>query len=107
MPFEEVVYWDQLRRVFDWSRSHVHGMFALCWGAQAALQHFHGIPKHALPEKHFGVFTHRVLDHTSRLTRGLDDEFRLPVSRHTATRRVPLAGHHPPPVPTPTVRSLG
>src|SRR3546814_11132002 len=56
MPFEEVVYWDQLRRVFDWSRSHVHGMFALCWGAQAALQHFHGIPKHALPEKHFGVF---------------------------------------------------
>lgn len=93
MPFEQVAYWDELRRVFDWSRTHVHGMFALCWGAQAALQHFHGIPKHQLPEKRFGVFTHRVLDHTSRLTRGLDDELRIPVSRHTETRREDLAGH--------------
>ena len=58
----EVADWVELRRVFDWSRTHVHGMFALCWGAQAALQHFHGIPKHQLPEKRFGVFTHRVLD---------------------------------------------
>src|SRR3546814_1668938 len=48
---------------------------------------------HALPEKPFGVFTHRVLDHTSRLTRGLDDELRIPVSRPTETRRDDLAGH--------------
>src|SRR3546814_4770149 len=54
LPFEEVVYWDELRGIFDWSQTHVHGLFALCWGAQAALYHFHGIPKHQLPEKRFG-----------------------------------------------------
>src|SRR3546814_11371330 len=77
----------------DWWQTHVHGLFALCWCAQAALYHFHGIPKHQLPEKRFGVFTHRVLDHSSLLMRGLDDELRIPVSRHTENRREDLAGH--------------
>lgn len=93
LPFEDVVYWDELRRILDWSQRHVYGLFALCWGAQAALYHFHGIPKHPLPEKRFGVFTHRVLDHTSLLMRGLDDEIRIPVSRHTENRREDLAAH--------------
>lgn len=93
MPFEEVLYWDELRRVFDWSLTHVHGLFALCWGAQAALYHFHGIPKYQMPEKRFGIFTHRVLDHTSLLMRGLDDEIRIPVSRHTENRREDLVAN--------------
>src|SRR3546814_1492920 len=37
--------------------------------------------------------THRVLDHSSLLMRGLDDELRIPVSRHTENRREDLAGH--------------
>jgi len=93
LPFEEVFYWDELRRIFDWSLTNVHALFALCWGGQAALQHFHGIPKHQLPEKRFGVFAHRVLDHTSLMMRGLDDEIQIPVSRHTENRREDLAGH--------------
>ena len=93
LPFEQVVYWDELRRIFDWSQTHVHALFALCWGAQAALYHFHGIPKHQLPEKRFGVFPHRVIDRTSLLMRGLDDEIHIPVSRHTENRRTDLAGH--------------
>lgn len=87
MPFEQVVYWDELRRIFDWTRENVHGVFNLCWGGQAALYHFYGIPKYLLPSKRFGVFPHRVLDRTSLLVRGLDDEFAVPVSRHTENRR--------------------
>jgi len=34
-----------------------------------------------------------VLDHTSLLMRGLDDEIHIPVSRHTENRREDLAGH--------------
>lgn len=92
LPFEQVVYWDELRRILDWATDHVHGLFALCWGAQAALYHYHGVPKYQLPEKRFGVFRHRVLDHTSLLMRGLDDEIQVPVSRHTENRREDLAG---------------
>ncbi len=86
MPFEDVSYWDELRRIFDWSRTNIHGTFNLCWGAQAALYHFYGIPKYQLPEKRFGVFDHRVLDNRSLLLRGLSDVISVPVSRHTENR---------------------
>lgn len=92
MPFEKVAYWDELREIFDWSERHVHGLFNLCWGAQAALHHFHGIPKYALPEKCFGIYRHRVLDHTSLFMRGLSDDVAVPVSRHTENRREDFDG---------------
>ncbi len=87
LPFEEVSYWDELREIFDWSRTHIHGLFNLCWGAQAALFHFYGIPKYQLPAKRFGIFRHRVMDTTSMLMRGMNDEMPVPVSRHTENRR--------------------
>ena len=55
MPFEQVTYWDELRRVFDWTQTNVHACFNICWGAQAAVHHFYGMPKHDLPAKMFGV----------------------------------------------------
>ncbi len=45
LPFEQVTYWDELRRIFDWTQTNVHGCFNVCWGAQAAVHHFHGMPK--------------------------------------------------------------
>ena len=87
MEFEDVDYWDDLSNLFDWSRTNVHGLFNLCWGAQAALYHFYGISKYLLGAKRFGVFDHRVLDHTSLLTRGLNDIIPVPTSRHTENHR--------------------
>lgn len=90
MPFEEVKYWPELRAIFDWSRSNVHSSFHICWGAQAALYHFHGVPKHILPQKRFGIFQHFVTERRDSrrptLLRGFDDTFRVPVSRHTEVR---------------------
>ncbi|MDX6750201.1 homoserine O-succinyltransferase (plasmid) [Geminicoccaceae bacterium 1502E] len=90
MPFEDVKYWDELRAIFDWSRRNVHSHFFICWGAQAALYHFHGVPKHTLPTKRFGIYNHFVIERrdTRRppLLRGFDDYFLVPVSRHTEVR---------------------
>ena len=86
MPFEDVIYWDELRRIFDWSLTNVHRSFNLCWGAQAALYHFYGIPKYLLDEKRFGIYDHRVLDHTTMMMHGLNDVIAVPVSRHTENR---------------------
>ena len=63
LPFEEVTYWDELCAIFDWSEKNVHGLFTLCWGAQAALYHFYKIPKYQLQQKMFGVFQHTVRRH--------------------------------------------
>jgi homoserine O-succinyltransferase len=87
MPFEEVTYWDELRRVFDWTMTNVHSCFNVCWGAQAAVHHFHGMPKHALAQKAFGVYDHRNLAPASPYLRGFSDDFSIPVSRWTEVRR--------------------
>jgi homoserine O-succinyltransferase len=90
MPFEQVTYWDELRRVFDWTQTHVHACLNICWGAQAAVHHFHGMPKRALPAKAFGVFRHRNLLPASPFLRGFSDDFSIPVSRWTEVRRTDI-----------------
>ncbi|MDW8371770.1 MAG: homoserine O-succinyltransferase, partial [Geminicoccaceae bacterium] len=90
LPFEEVKYWPELCAIFDWSRTHCHSSFHICWGAQAALYHFHRVPKHTLPTKRFGIYTHYVIERRDArrppLLRGFDDYFQVPVSRHTEVR---------------------
>ena len=87
LAFEDVDYWGELKQIFDWTITNVQGLFNLCWGAQAALNHFYGIPKYLLPEKLFGIYQHRVLDHTSLLMRGLNDQLTVPISRYTENHR--------------------
>jgi homoserine O-succinyltransferase len=87
MPFEDVDYWSELTRIFDWAETNVESTFYICWGAQAGLYHRYGIPKYDLPRKMFGVFEHRVLARTENLLRGFDDIFLAPHSRHTEIRR--------------------
>ncbi len=83
MEFEEVEYWDELCEIMEWSKTHVHSTFHICWGAQAGLYYHFGIKKHPLPEKLFGVFEHKVDRKSSILFRGFDDTFMVPHSRHT------------------------
>jgi homoserine O-succinyltransferase len=83
MPFEDVDYWDELTKIMEWSKTNVHSTIHICWGAQAGLYYHYGIKKHGLSEKLFGVFEHDVLDKKSLLTRGFDDKFLIPHSRHT------------------------
>lgn len=86
MPFEEVDYWPELVTILDWARSHVFASLFICWGAQAALHHYYGVPKFPLPAKQFGVFEHQVLKKNVKLLRGFDDVFYAPHSRHTEIR---------------------
>lgn len=86
MDFEEVDYWPELCDIMEWSKTHVHSTFHVCWGAQAAFYYHYGIPKHAMDKKLFGVFPHRALKPNSPLFRGFDDVFYVPHSRHTENR---------------------
>jgi len=86
MPFEDVEYWDELCTIMEWTKTHVHSTFHICWAAQAALYYHYGIPKYELPEKLSGVFPHRVVRRSSMLMRGFDDVFPAPHSRNTTVR---------------------
>jgi homoserine O-succinyltransferase len=87
LPFEEVTYWDELRRVMDWTQTHVHSTFGVCWGGMAMIYHFHGVQKHMLNAKAFGCFRHQNLNPTSPYLRGFSDDFVIPVSRWTEVRQ--------------------
>lgn len=87
LDFEEVDYWNELCEIMEWSKTHVHSTFHICWAAQAGLYYHYGVPKHTLSEKLFGVFEHKVEYKKSILFRGFDDTFFVPHSRFTACRR--------------------
>ena len=87
LDFEDVTYWDELRRVFDWTRTHVYSTFGVCWGGMAMAWHFHGLPKHLLDAKAFGCFRHRNLAPASPFLRGFSDDVLIPVSRWTEVRQ--------------------
>ena len=83
LAFEQVAYWSGLKQILEWSRTHVRRSLFICWAAQAALYHFHGVPKRSLREKAFGVFSQDVIQPSAPFLRGFGPEFMVPVSRHT------------------------
>lgn len=87
MDFEEVLYWDEIREILDWTIHHVTSTLHICWGAQAGLYHHYGISKYAVENKVSGVFEHTVSNTTEPIIRGFDDRFLAPHSRHTEVRR--------------------
>jgi homoserine O-succinyltransferase len=87
LPFEKVTYWDELREVMDWTQTNVHSTFGVCWGGMAMAWHFHGVEKHILPAKHFGLTRVAVEDPASPYLRGFSDDCTVPVSRWTELRR--------------------
>ena len=92
MEFEEVEYWQELCEIMEWSTTHVHSTFHICWGAQAGLYYHFGVKKKTLDKKMFGVFPHIADYKRSMLFRGFDDVFMVPHSRHTTIDREDLEG---------------
>ena len=86
LPFEEVAYWPELTEILAWSQTHCFRRLGICWGAQALLYHFHGVPKYDCGRKLFGVYPHQLNDVKGRLMRGFTDSFPMPVSRYTENR---------------------
>ena len=87
LEFQEVDFWEELTQILDWAKTNVFSSMFICWGAQAGLYHYYGIPKYPLPDKIFGVFPHFSTSKFVPLFRGFDDEFYAPHSRHTEVRR--------------------
>ena len=78
LDFEQVNYWQELCEIMEWSKTHVHSVFHICWAAQAGLYYHYGVQKKKLPEKLFGVYPHRADYKRAILMRGFDDLFWVP-----------------------------
>ncbi|AEW58522.1 TPA: homoserine O-acetyltransferase MetA [Bacillus anthracis] len=92
LSFEEVDYWEELKRIMEYSKTNVTSTLHICWGAQAGLYHHYGVPKYPLKEKMFGVFEHEVREQHVKLLQGFDELFFAPHSRHTEVRENDIRG---------------
>jgi homoserine O-succinyltransferase/O-acetyltransferase len=90
LPFQDVTYWDELTQVFDWTQTHVHSTFGVCWGGMAMINYFHGVEKHLLDQKLFGCLRHHTTAAGSPYLRGFSDDCVIPVSRWTEMRQADI-----------------
>ncbi|MCR5699042.1 MAG: homoserine O-succinyltransferase [Treponemataceae bacterium] len=86
IPFEQVDYWDELCKIMDYAKENVFCTLFICWGAQAGLYHYYGVPKYDLDKKLFGIYQNYKTTVAEPLLRGFDDIFPSPISRHTEIR---------------------
>lgn len=87
VKYEDVAYWEELCKIMDWTETHVHCTYFLCWGAFAAFYYFYGIKHSFYDEKLSGIYKHSVIKPTSPLFRGFDDVFYAPQSREIYVNR--------------------
>ncbi|MDK3020348.1 homoserine O-acetyltransferase MetA [Pseudodonghicola flavimaris] len=90
LDFEDVTYWDEIQEVFDWSQTHVHSTFGVCWGGMAMIYYFHRVKKHILDHKAFGCFRQKNMQPASPFLRGFSDDFIVPVSRWTEMKQAEI-----------------
>jgi len=93
LEYEDVSYWDEMKDIFEWARTHVTSTLYICWAAQAGLYYYYGITKYPLQKKMFGVFEQTPLEPQLPIFRGFDDVFQMPHSRHTEIHRNDILAH--------------
>ncbi|MEA1063193.1 homoserine O-acetyltransferase MetA [Erwinia sp. HR93] len=82
VEFNDIVYWEQIRRVLIWAQAHVTSTLCVCWAVQAALNILYNIPRQTRRTKLSGVYEHHTTQPHALLTRGFDDTFLAPHSRN-------------------------
>jgi len=90
IPFDQVRYWPEMLDIMNWTQTNVHRTMFICWGAQAALHHFHNVRRYRMETKAFGVFRHKIVNPRSPWLRGFSDSPMVPVSRYNDIDRTSL-----------------
>lgn len=93
MDYQDVSYWDEIVKIFDWAKTHTTSTLYICWAAQAGLYYHYGIQKYKIPKKKFGIFKQYPLRPQEPIFRGFDDSFMMPHSRHTEIRKEDILKH--------------
>lgn len=73
-------FWNGMVEVLDWGRAHVSSTMCSCLATHAVMQHLHGIERIKLPEKRWGVYSHRLASANHPLLRRVNTRFNAPHS---------------------------
>ena len=74
-------FWSPLIEVIDWAYENVTSTLCSCLATHAVLQFRYGQRRRRLPEKRWGVYSHRLVDRRHPLVTGVNTRFDVPHSR--------------------------
>lgn len=77
-------FWSPLIEVVNWAYDNVTSILCSCLATHALLQFRYGQKRVPLPDKCWGVFSHRVRDRSHPLVAGVNTRFDVPHSRFNA-----------------------
>ena len=80
-------FWSPLMQVIGWAQENVASTLCSCLATHAVLKHFHGIDRQPLPQKRWGVFSHRIAAPQHPLLREINTRFDVPHSRYNDISR--------------------
>jgi homoserine O-succinyltransferase len=83
-------FWNPLMEVVDWARGHVASTLCSCLATHVMLKRFYGIERQPLPEKRWGVYSHRLSAPGHPLLREINTRFDVPHSRYNDISRAQL-----------------
>ena len=90
LPFESVLYMDELIQIMQWARNKTYSSYYICWGANVALYYFYGIEKILHEKKFSGIYDHDIIAPGTNLMNRLNGIIKIPVSRFAGVRRADI-----------------
>ncbi|MCY4050686.1 MAG: homoserine O-succinyltransferase [Gammaproteobacteria bacterium] len=73
-------FWNPLEEVVRWAKDNVCSVMCSCLATHAIVQMLYGFERYLLPEKRWGVYSHRLTNKMHPLTSNIDSRFDAPHS---------------------------
>ena len=89
---EQEPFWEPLMEIAEWADSNVASTLCSCLATHALLKHRYGIERQPLPQKRWGVYSHRISQPDHPLLRDINTRFDVPHSRFNEISRQQLEG---------------
>lgn len=89
IKYEEIQYWEELKKIFDFAKENVFSTMFICWAAQAAMHYFYNVESVLHDDKISGIYTYKKKCENI-LFKGFDDYFNMPQSRYSSVREESL-----------------
>jgi homoserine O-succinyltransferase len=74
-------FWGPLQEVIEWAAEHVTSILCSCLASHALVKFQYRIDRHGLPNKRWGVYSHRVRERSHPLLQAINTRFDVPHSR--------------------------
>ena len=80
-------FWKPLIEIVSWAEENVASVFCSCLATHALVKHHYGIDRHHMPQKKWGVYSHKVIRPDHPILRDVNTRFDAPHSRHNDVSR--------------------